>query len=85
MALSKEQAKQLQRDFIPGGGPVDINTLRFRHTLSDEIYQCCKKTGNDPQSGPIYCGDVAEYIARTENGLVACCERHPPPRRLIGT
>ncbi len=68
MFLAKEQAKGLQRDFIPNGGRIDIRTLRFRHTKPDEVYQCCRQVSHDPQSGPIYCGDVAEYNAPVNGG-----------------
>jgi hypothetical protein len=81
--MDKSEAKQLQRDFIPTGKRVDIHTLEFRRTHPDEIYQCCVQTGSDyPQSGAIYCGRVAEYIAFTPGGSVAMCgERgHIPPK-----
>jgi len=82
--LTKERAKQLQRDFIPGGKAVNIRTLRFRRTESDEeVHQCCRQTSYDIQSGPIYCGKIAEYIADTADGHVALCEVHPPPRDLV--
>lgn len=84
--LSKRKARQLQRDFIPDGEPIDdINALEFERTKEDEVFQCCKPTAHDPQSGPIYCGDVAEYIAPVpeQGGVLALCERHRPPERLI--
>ena len=83
MNLTKDDARRLRRDFIPSGGPVDINTLKFERTIAHEIYQCCKPVSYDPQSGPIYCGDICEYIAHTKNGVVTFCERHPPPAHTL--
>ncbi len=83
--MTKEDARRIRKlDFIPGGKPVDINTLRFRRTDSTEILHCCRQTSDDDiQSGPIYCGDIAEYVAPTEGGAVALCERHSPPNHLL--
>ena len=85
MQLTKEKAKQLLKgDFIPGGKEVDITNLDFRETREDEVYQCCRQTGYDLQSGPLYCGNVAEYVAFTDGGLVALCgnqRRHFPPKK----
>jgi len=72
----KDMAKSLQRDFVPGGKEVDLSTLKFRRTTEDEVLQCCASTSYDPQSGPIFCGKVAEFVARTEQGYVAICTRH---------
>jgi len=71
--MDKDRAKQLQSDFIPNGEWIDISTLEFRRTLPDEVYQCCVRSGHDIQSGPIYCGRVAEWIAFTIKGSVALC------------
>lgn len=81
--FTKEAARRLQRDFIPGGKSVDISTLRFRKTDDHEIYQCCRKVSHDLQSGPIYCGDIAEYFATTTDGYTCLCQRHKPPQHLI--
>ncbi len=83
--LSKKTARDLQRDFIPDGEEIDINTLEFKRTGEYEVFRCCRQTGYDLQSGPIYCGNVAEYIARVPetHGVVALCERHRPHKRLI--
>ena len=84
MWLTKEEARQIRRgDYIPKGPSVDITTLRFRHTKSNEVYQCCKQTSRDPQSGPIYCGDIADYVAETKSGYVALCGGHPPAKNQI--
>ncbi len=83
--ITKSDAKKLQRDFIPNGGrSVDIRLHTFRRTDDYEIYQCCRQVAYDPQSGPIYCGKVSEYIARIDDtGIVTLCERHKPPQELI--
>jgi hypothetical protein len=76
--VTKEEAKALRkRDFIPNGERVDIRTLTFRETGEYEVYQCCFPTGNDPQSGPFYCGDIADFTADVDGGgVVAVCQRH---------
>jgi hypothetical protein len=76
MSLTKEEAKRLRRDFVPDGERVDIRTLKFRRTGAGEVFQCCAQSGHDVQSGPIYCGDVAEYVALTERGVVGLCQGH---------
>jgi len=81
--MTKDDAKKLRGGFIPGVKPVDINTLVFRRTGNSEITRCCQPTSRDPQSGLIYCGDIAEYIAPSQGGYVALCERHRPPNKLL--
>lgn len=81
--LTKATAAKLRGDFIPGGKMVDINILRFRRTNDTEVFRCCRQTQNDLQSGPIFCGDIAEFIARTADGIAALCERHAPPKHLV--
>ena len=84
MQMTKEDARRIKEpDFIPDGKSVDINTLRFRRTGSTEILRCCCQTSYDIQSGPIYCGGIAEYIAPTKGGAVALCEHHSPSNRLL--
>jgi hypothetical protein len=72
----KELAKALQRDFVPSGPAVDITTLTFRRVTEDEVFQCCCPSSRDPQSGTIYCGRVAEFVAKGQRGYVAVCKRH---------
>lgn len=63
-------------DFIPRGEFVAIDSLEFRPTNNLELFQCCQQTGNDPQSGPYYCGKVAELVAGNRNKYVGLCQRH---------
>ncbi len=84
MELTKDTAKKIRLgNFIPEGKPADITTLRFRKTREYEVYYCCCRVGCDPQSGPMFCGDISEHVAFTADGYVGCCERHPPPKNLI--
>ena len=87
--LTKSAARRLQRDYIPDGKLVDINTLKFRRTREDEVYQCCYPTAYDPQSGNIYCGGIAEWVANVDGGGVVCLcgERGhvPPPHTIISS
>jgi len=80
--LDKLKAQQLQKDFVPGGKRVMLGEVEFRPTRPDEVYQCCVQVGTDyPQSGPIYCGRVAEYVSTDPDGsYVALCgqRRHVP-------
>ena len=89
MNLDKKRAEELQGDFVPGGKPIDIHKLSFRIVKEHEIYQCCHRVANDPQSGPIFCGRVAEYVTEIKDGesdvtgVVALCKRHAPPKECI--
>ncbi len=59
---------------------VDLTQLKFKRTLENEVYRCCMQVGYDWQSGPIYCGDIAEYVSPSVEGnlryIAALCERH---------
>ena len=78
--MHKSDAKKLvaqMRDFIPGGKPVaDIRALTFRCTTEHEVLLCGTQTGDDIQSGPFYCGAIADWAAVTADGTVAVCDRH---------
>lgn len=76
--MTKRQAKKLvRRDFIPGGPRVDLKDLQWRGTHDYEILQCCFKTGYDTQSGPFYCGDIADYVSFFDDGsYVGACDLH---------
>jgi hypothetical protein len=74
--MTKGFAQQLQRDFIPGGGllsPEEVGSLVFRRTTASELFQCCVSVGEDIQSGPLYCGRIAEWVAPHRDGSVALC------------
>lgn len=85
--LTKTAARTLQktcRDYIPGGKALtrdQIVQLVFRETTEIEIYHCGTRTGDDIQSGPYYCGDIADFVAPAPGGVVAVCARH---KRRIG-
>jgi len=86
--MNKALARQLQSDYIPGGRQLseeEFKKLRFRRTLDDEIRQCGCSSSSDPQSGPIYCGNVAEWVAPTEDGILALCSRHFRSQRGVKT
>jgi hypothetical protein len=78
--MQKSDAKKLvaqMRDYIPGGKPiVDIAALTFRRTQEHEVLLCGTRTGHDIQSGPCYCGAVADWVAVTADGTAAVCDRH---------
>jgi hypothetical protein len=77
--MNKSDAKKLveqMRDYIPGGKPVDVRSLTFRRTRDHEVLLCGTRTGNDIQSGPYYCGAVADWVASIREGTVAVCDRH---------
>ena len=91
--LDKQLAKELQEGFIPDGekwmNQADLKNLKFRRTTEEEVRRCCARVGKDPQSGPIFCGRLAEYVAfREENGetfVIALCGRgwHTPPKECV--
>jgi hypothetical protein len=78
--MNKLEAKALvekMRDYIPGGKPVDPSRLIFRPTSNTgAVHLCGVRTGEDIQSGPYYCGKVADWFATTADGTVAICDRH---------
>jgi hypothetical protein len=79
MYMTKEDAKErLARDFMPNGKRIDdISSLKFVETGPFEIYRCCCRIGSDPQSGPFYCGDVADFKAFVGDGsMVSVCQKH---------
>jgi hypothetical protein len=80
--LTKTAARTLQknlRDYIPGGKALSrdqLGQLVFRETAESEIYHCGTRTGNDIQSGPYYCGAIADFVAPVPGGIVAICDLH---------
>lgn len=80
MQMTKEAVRKLQKgDFIPNGARLtekDLQELKFRKTHRTEIQRCAMAIGNDSQSGLLYCGDVADYVAKTKTGILCLCEKH---------
>jgi hypothetical protein len=83
----KETIREFKKDFVPkeiGGilSQKEYKSLKFRKTKSDELHRCGTIVGDDwPQSGYIYCGDIAEWINELENGyIVALCSKHAPTK-----
>lgn len=77
--MNKTEARRLMRgDYIPDGPGVLTKGLAFRRTLEHEVYRCAARTGYDVQSGPIYCGDLAEWARFEVDSVIACCSRHFP-------
>lgn len=76
----KSEVKRLleeMRDYVPKGKPVDVAKLMFRRTHEHEILLCGTRTGDDIQSGPYFCGAVADWVAVTsDDGLAAVCDKH---------
>ena len=84
--LTKTQIKQMQElmkpDYIPNGkSRIYLGDLKFRRTQEHEVCRCAAMTGDDIQSGPIYCGKLAEWIHECEDGsFIASCDKHTPKR-----
>lgn len=80
--LIRQVAAHMTPDYIPNGTrrvPLDrVLTLRFRRTTNNEVLRCGAIVGHDIQSGSIYCGDLADFVAPTDTQYVAVCERHRP-------
>ena len=77
--MLKSEAKKLaeqMRDYIPGGKPVDVVSLTFRRTYDHEVLLCGTRTGHDIQSGPFYCGAIADWAAEANGGVAPICDRH---------
>ena len=77
--MNKSEAKKLtkqMRDYIPGGKPVDVSSLVFHRTREHEVLLCGTRTGEDIQSGPYYCGAIADWMAAASGGVVAVCDKH---------
>ncbi len=79
--ITKTEARALlekTRDYIPGGKqPVpEPRALPWRPTTELEIHHCGVRTGDDIQSGPYYCGAIADFVATVPNGLAAVCKKH---------
>lgn len=56
----------MEGDYVPKGRSVsekEFKTLEFRRTREDEVGRCACSWSNDTQSGPMYCGKLAEVIA----------------------
>lgn len=69
--------QMLTGDYIPGGGRVRVRDLVNLRDTDEPSARCCAQTGNDIQSGPIYCGAPAVKQAADRNGgVVYVCSRH---------
>jgi hypothetical protein len=70
--ITKTEARRLvdrMRDYVPGGKPIaDPQTLPWRPTMELEIHHCGARTGEDIQSGPYYCGALADFVAVVPEG-----------------
>ena len=62
--MNKKFAKELQESYCPQGGQLismkDFSVLR--KIPIEYLARCGFKTCDDIQSGPIYCGRVADYL-----------------------
>jgi hypothetical protein len=79
--MLKSEAQALverMRDYIPKGRSVDVSKLLFRRAHDHEIHLCGVRTGRDIQSGPYYCGALADWLAQAEGDgqLAAVCDKH---------
>jgi hypothetical protein len=78
--ITKTEARDLlkkTRDYIPGGKPVsNPQILQWRPTTELEIHHCGVQTGDDLQSGPYYCGALADFVAEVPEGTAAVCRKH---------
>jgi hypothetical protein len=68
----------LEADYIPGGEPVH-EVCNIREVPSGYFARCGTSTSYDPQSGPIYCGGRATWMADSvggSGGVVLVCSKH---------
>jgi hypothetical protein len=80
--ISRSEAKEFTRqakDYIPGGAIVKEPDKLVWRRLEDheEVSFCCVQTGYDLQSGPMYCGAVADWRG-DQGGLDStfACDNH---------
>lgn len=85
--MRKEEAKKLKRgDYIPPGPREriyfeELKNWSFRETGEFEILQCNQPVGSDIQSGPIYCGEIVDYVFMSSDRKwrSELCKRHAAP------
>lgn len=77
----RELIREFDRGFIPMSGGLAAHGSQtvenVRHT--EGLERCCARVGDDDQSGPIYCGDLADFVADVkghEGVRVALCRCH---------
>lgn len=72
----RELIRNWKRDYIPSGSPVrSICNLRPATGLE----RCSVAVGDEIQSGPLYCGELADVVADVSGKLrchIAACNRH---------
>ena len=81
-AVEDAVERMTKPDFIPGGGYSN----KYKNLRPAEPgMRCCCQTANDIQSGPIFCGDPADWMADADdaNGpnsdrdrATAVCDHH---------
>jgi hypothetical protein len=71
-------------DYIPKGG-LCRGVRNVRAAGDGDVLRCGAQVGDDPQSGPIYCGDRASWIGNdVATGLLVCvCARHEKRLRKL--
>lgn len=75
----KDIERILEGDYIPGGERVTPRDLVNVRDTDEPEARCCTQTGNDIQSGPIYCGRPAVKVADVigKPGAIVCfCQGH---------
>ena len=74
------------RDYVPKGRivtPDEVRKAPWREVEDGEICYCHQRVANDIQSGPIYCGDLADFTADfPDNHCLSFCARHFRQKRL---
>ena len=75
-AVEDTVERMTKPDYIPGGKSVSkVKNLR----PADPGARCCCQTSYDIQSGPIFCGEPADWMAddaNCSNRDTAVCNRH---------
>jgi len=75
-AVEDTVERMTRPDYIPGGKSVSkVKDLR----PSDPGARCCCQTSYDIQSGPIFCGEPADWMADAadgQQGTAAVCNGH---------
>lgn len=78
--MNKTLAKSLQGDFVPDGTSefiIERGKTDWKELSEDQVHRCCTQTSYDVQSGPIYCGNIADYFTIVGNDeIVTVCKKH---------
>lgn len=75
VSVVRRIVKEFQRGWCPysAGGTVGVHAGRVKNVRpAAGLERCCYCVCHDPQSGTIYCGDLADVVADVVTGKSRC-------------